>query len=129
MTAMAVLPPIVKKAHSQTNAPDASNTSNLMTGDLKVTGQRTLGTGPAAMTVSALGFGCMGLNYHRSIRLDKKQAFYLLHRAVDTALRCLTRRKRTALLLTKNWSEKVWRDTVIKLRLRRNSDLIITAIK
>lgn len=83
MTAMAVLPPIVKKAHSQTNAPDASNTSNLMTGDLKVTGQRTLGTGPAAMTVSALGFGCMGLNYHRSIRLDKKQAFYLLHRAVD----------------------------------------------
>ncbi len=83
MTAMAVLPPIVKKAHSQTNAPDASNTSNLITGDLKVTGQRTLGTGPAAMTVSALGFGCMGLNYHRSIRLDKKQAFYLLHQAVD----------------------------------------------
>ena len=28
--------------------------------------QRTLGSGEAALTVSAMGFGCMGLNYHRS---------------------------------------------------------------
>ena len=35
------------------------------------------------MEVSALGFGCMGLNYHRSQYPDKKQAIYLLHQAVD----------------------------------------------
>ena len=28
--------------------------------------QRTLGSGKAAFTVSAMGFGCMGLNHHRS---------------------------------------------------------------
>lgn len=35
------------------------------------------------MEVSALGFGCMGLNYHRSEHPDKKQAVYLLHQAVE----------------------------------------------
>ena len=44
---------------------------------------RTLGTGSAAMKVSALGFGVMGMNYNRSQSPDKKQCIRLLHEAVD----------------------------------------------
>ncbi len=45
--------------------------------------QRTLGSGTQAMTVSAVGFGCMGLNYHRGPHPDRKQLIRLLHEAVD----------------------------------------------
>lgn len=44
---------------------------------------RTLGTGPASFTVSALGFGVMGMTYNRSEHPDKKQCIRLLHEAVD----------------------------------------------
>ena len=44
---------------------------------------RTLGKGNAALEVSALGFGCMGLNYHRSRHPDKKMAIRLVHEAID----------------------------------------------
>lgn len=44
---------------------------------------RTLGTGRAAMEVSALGFGVMGMTYNRSQHPDKKQCIHLLHEAVD----------------------------------------------
>ncbi len=44
---------------------------------------RTLGSGKAAMEVSALGFGCMGLNYNRSQSPDKKECIRIIHEAVD----------------------------------------------
>ena len=44
---------------------------------------RVLGSGRAEMSVSTLGFGCMGLTYHRSQHPDKKQMTRLLARAVD----------------------------------------------
>lgn len=44
---------------------------------------RCLGTGDAAMEVSAMGFGCMGLNYHRSWHPDKKAAITLIHEAIE----------------------------------------------
>lgn len=44
---------------------------------------RTLGTGSAAMEVSSLGFGCMGLNYNRSQSPDKKECIRIIHEAVD----------------------------------------------
>lgn len=44
---------------------------------------RTLGTGTAAMKVSSIGFGCMGLNYHRGAYPDKKFCINLLQEAVD----------------------------------------------
>lgn len=44
---------------------------------------RTLGTGRAAMEVSALGFGVMGMTYNRSQHPDKKQCIRLLHEAVE----------------------------------------------
>lgn len=44
---------------------------------------RTLGRGNAAMTVSAMGFGCMGLNHHRGYHPDKRAAIRLVHEAID----------------------------------------------
>lgn len=44
---------------------------------------RTLGTGNAAMAVSALGFGCMGMNYNRSQSPDRKECIRIIHEAVD----------------------------------------------
>lgn len=45
--------------------------------------RRTLGTGSAAIEVSALGFGCMGMNYNRSQSPDKKECIRIIHEAVD----------------------------------------------
>lgn len=44
---------------------------------------RTLGSGNAAMQVSALGFGCMGLTYNRSQSPDKRECIRIIHEAVD----------------------------------------------
>lgn len=44
---------------------------------------RILGSGKSAMEVSAIGFGCMGLNHHRGPYPDKKFCINLLHKAVD----------------------------------------------
>ena len=45
--------------------------------------QRALGSGNAAFTVSAMGFGCMGLNYHRSEHPDEQACIRLVHEAID----------------------------------------------
>lgn len=45
--------------------------------------QRTLGAAAAAMTVSAMGFGCMGLNHHRGPHPDEKAAIALVHEAIE----------------------------------------------
>lgn len=44
---------------------------------------RTLGSGQAAFTVSAMGFGCMGLNYHRSEHPSEEACIRLVHEAVE----------------------------------------------
>ncbi len=51
--------------------------------DKLITKYRTLGTGNAAMTVTALGFGCMGMSYNRGPAKDEKEMIKLLHKAVD----------------------------------------------
>lgn len=45
--------------------------------------QRTLGTGAASFTVSALGLGCMGMNYNRSQSPDRASCIRLIHEAID----------------------------------------------
>lgn len=45
--------------------------------------RRTLGTGNAAFEVSALGFGVMGMTYHRSWHPGKSACIRLLHEAVE----------------------------------------------
>lgn len=44
---------------------------------------RTLGSGNASMKVSAIGFGCMGMNYNRSQSPDRKECIRVIHEAVD----------------------------------------------
>lgn len=44
---------------------------------------RVFGSGSAALEVSALGFGCMGLNYNRSQSPDKKECIRIIHEAAD----------------------------------------------
>ncbi len=76
LAAISVMPPIIKKSHAYVNAKDDIDTPLL-------TQKRTLGKGNAAMEVSALGFGVMGMTYNRSAHPDKKQCIRLLHQAVD----------------------------------------------
>lgn len=48
-----------------------------------VTSKRTLGNGNAAFTVSAMGFGCMGLNHHRSQSPGEAACIRLVHEAIE----------------------------------------------
>lgn len=52
----------------------------------QITDYRTLGSGDNAMRVSNLGFGCMGLNHHRSVRLEKKVAIALIREAIERGI-------------------------------------------
>lgn len=45
--------------------------------------QRILGSGKAAITVSAMGYGCMGLNHNRSQYPDKEKEIALVREAVE----------------------------------------------
>lgn len=64
--------------------PILSKADAKMSGDGKlVTEHRILGAGDAAMKVSALGFGCMGMNYNRGMAKDEKEMIKLLHKCVD----------------------------------------------
>lgn len=60
-----------------------SSESNLSTGAAAVHTTRTLGSGSAALTVSAQGFGCMGLNHHRGQSPDEKSCIRLVHEAIE----------------------------------------------
>lgn len=44
---------------------------------------RTLGSGKQSLEVSALGLGCMGMNYHRSFVPDRKSMIALIRKAVE----------------------------------------------
>lgn len=48
-----------------------------------LTQKRILGSGPASMEVSALGFGVMGANYNRGISPDKKAMIDLIRQAAE----------------------------------------------
>lgn len=64
-----------------TNKPLISTAAS--TGTAVVHGLRTLGSGNAAMQISSIGFGCMGLNYHRSEHPDEQAAIRLVHEAIE----------------------------------------------
>lgn len=50
---------------------------------LFISEKRILGSGNYQLEVSALGLGCMGMNYHRGIHPDKPAMIRLIHEAVD----------------------------------------------
>ena len=45
--------------------------------------RRSLGAGSAVMEVSGLGFGCMGLNYHRGVHPGREAMIKLVRQAVE----------------------------------------------
>lgn len=45
--------------------------------------QRTLGSGKSAFTVSAMGYGCMGLNHNRSQYPSRDKEIALIHEAIE----------------------------------------------
>lgn len=80
--AFAVSP--LDKAQAAVRTTDSGTAKGDGTGTAAIAGRyRTLGTGKAALKVSALGFGVMGMTYNRSQHPDKKQCIRLLHEAVD----------------------------------------------
>jgi len=73
------LPDMARADGKQKAMPDKNDALDLPL----MTHLRTLGTGKAAMTISALGFGVMGATYNRGIAPDKKSLIRLLHQAVE----------------------------------------------
>ena len=62
--------------------------------------------GKSGLEVSAIGFGCMGLNYAYSATIDKKESISLLRAAVDRGVTFLIRPKFTDHIRMKNWWAK-----------------------
>lgn len=79
------VPPALSKTMATEMAVNSSSETSVTGGSgmAAIGNRRTLGSGPAAMEVSAMGFGCMGLNYHRSQHPDKNQAVSLVLEAVE----------------------------------------------
>ena len=61
----------VQAAERAVSGKSSESAKDIPVGLAAVRKQRTLGSGSAAFTVSAMGFGCMGLNYHRSEHPDE----------------------------------------------------------
>lgn len=73
---------------SGNESKDSSTVKNNTMGDniVQINKKRTLGKGAAAMEVSALGFGVMGMNYHRGIHPDKDAMIKLGRQAVERGI-------------------------------------------
>lgn len=74
-------PSVMAQGHTTSKATSSPGRS---AGIPFVTQQRTLGSGPYSMTVSAIGFGGMGMNMHRgSQRPSHQENVKLIRRAVE----------------------------------------------
>ncbi|MDE6795502.1 MAG: aldo/keto reductase [Muribaculaceae bacterium] len=74
------LNPTINKVSAANTVLNGSNDSVVKKDGMEY---RVLGSGKAAMEVSALGLGCMGMNYNRSQSPDKKECIRIIHEAVD----------------------------------------------
>lgn len=72
--------PVIEKVQAAEKVLSGNSTAKSGNGEIP---HRILGSGNAAMEVSALGFGVMGMNYNRSQSPDRKQCIRLLHEAVE----------------------------------------------
>ena len=75
--------PALEKVQAAERAVGKASAKNIPAGLAAVRTRRTLGSGRAAFTVSAMGFGCMGLNYHRSEHPDERTCIRLVHEAIE----------------------------------------------
>ncbi len=63
-----------------------SNSTQVINRPAAITKYRTLGSGKHSLKVSTLGFGCMGMSYHRSFVPDKNAMIALLRKAPDLGI-------------------------------------------
>lgn len=80
VSAALTMQPFINKVKAANIAFNEKETPLVQQKDMQY---RTLGSGNAALEVSALGFGVMGMNYNRSQSPDRQQCIRLLHEAVD----------------------------------------------
>lgn len=73
--------PVLGKAHVFNGASNGKGPENTF-----FSGKRKLGSGNHSMVVSVLGFGCMGLNYHRGAHPDRKAAITLIRKAYESGV-------------------------------------------
>lgn len=71
---------------SLTSISSSSHAQSGAGGVAKDVATRTLGNGKQSLKVSALGLGCMGMNYHRSFVPERSAMIRLLRSAVDSGV-------------------------------------------
>lgn len=83
--AICIVPTLEKVTAAERAITGKSSTSasTIPDGMAAVRSQRTLGSGKAAFTVSAMGYGCMGLNHHRSKSPDEAACIRLVHETIE----------------------------------------------
>ena len=82
--AAACIPTLLVTSCTGTEQQKTSSDKSQHKNDMHLISQRrTLGKGTAAMEVSALGFGLMGMNYHRGVHPDEKAMIKLTHQVVE----------------------------------------------
>lgn len=83
--AICIAPTLEKVMAAKRVVADKSSgsTTAIPAGMAAVRTQRTLGSGNAAFTVSAMGYGCMGLNHNRSQHPSKEKEIALVREAVE----------------------------------------------
>lgn len=79
LSAALIASPVLSKAQ----ADQLANQENDCSSQLRLTKRRRLGAGEHSLEVSALGFGCMGMNYHRGLSPDRKAMIKLAHQVVE----------------------------------------------
>lgn len=85
-TALCIEPTLNKVSAAEsliTGKKQRKTARQIIAGLAAIRSQRTLGRGKAAFTVSALGYGCMGLNHNRSQHPAKEQEIALVHQAIE----------------------------------------------
>jgi len=75
---MYLAPALGNSVAGQVPIPNQNGTNSPL-----ITQRRTLGSGKHSLEVSALGFGCMGMNYHRGLHPDREAMIKLLRQTAE----------------------------------------------
>ena len=87
-TAMCIPPALGNVLAGQTAIPKQHSANQSL-----ITQRRTLGSGKNSLEVTALGFGCMGMNYHRGLHPDRSAMIKLLRQAAELGVTFLRHRR------------------------------------